>query len=48
MNQTKPETKDVKGQLPTNCNVNMAFNFTVGAVATAAALLIGYFLYVYW
>ena len=30
------------------CNVNSTFNFTVGALAIAAALVIGYLAYRYW
>ena len=47
MTQIKPETTDV-GQLQPGCNVNSTFNFTVGVAAIAAALLIGYVVYVYW
>ncbi len=45
MNMQKSEDKD---QMQTNCNVSSTFNFTVGAFATAAALLIGYLVYVSW
>ncbi|MDQ3582457.1 MAG: hypothetical protein M3495_13010 [Pseudomonadota bacterium] len=48
MNQMKAETKVNDGQLQSNCNVNMTFNFAVGGLAIAAALLIGYLVYAYW
>jgi hypothetical protein len=31
--------------IKSTCNVNSAFNFTVGAIAIAVAGLIGYFIY---
>ncbi len=37
--------KDGGRQAEPNCNVNSKFNFTVGAFAIAAALLIGYFVF---
>jgi len=30
---------------PSNCNVSMRFNFTIGAIALLAAALIGHFLF---
>lgn len=39
---------DDKGLMRTSCNVNSTFNFTVGGLAIAAALLIVYLAYVYW
>ena len=48
MNQTKTETKDVGGRLQPGCNVNSKLNFAVGLLAIAAAVLIGYLVYVYW
>ena len=44
----KSETNGAGARLQSGCNVNSAFNFTVGGVAIAAALLIGYIAYVYW
>ncbi len=43
----KTETNDVGGKLQPNCNVNSTFNFTVGGLAIAAALVIGYLAYVF-
>lgn len=45
MNIRKSDEND---QVQTNCNVNSTFNFTVGAFAIVAALLIGYLMYVSW
>jgi hypothetical protein len=39
---------DENDQMQTNCYVSSKFNFTVGAFAIAAALLIGYVMYVAW
>lgn len=44
MNQTKAND----GQRMHNCNVSMKFNFAVGGIAIALAVLIGYLAYVYW
>ncbi len=44
----KTQMSDVGGQLPPGCNVSSTFNFTVGALAIAAAVLLGYFVYAYW
>ncbi len=44
MNQTKSENEGTQR----GCNVSMKFNFTVGGVAIAIALVIGYVVYVYW
>ena len=42
------ETNGVGSTLQPGCNVNSMFNFTVGGLAIAAALVIGYLTYVYW
>ncbi len=42
------EMKDIGDTQQPNCNVNSTFNFTVGGLAIAAALVIGYLAYVYW
>jgi hypothetical protein len=47
MNQMKSETNAGDRPQP-GCNVNSTFNFTVGGIAIAAALLIGYLAYMYW
>ncbi len=44
----KAQRSDDNGLTRTSCNVNSTFNFTVGALAIAGAVLIGYFVYVYW
>lgn len=44
MNQTK--TND--GQRMRSCNVSMKFNFAIGGIAIALAVVIGYFAYVNW
>ncbi len=44
----KSETNDAGGQPQSGCNVNSTFNFTVGGLAIAAALLISYCAYLYW
>ena len=43
----KTEKNDIGDKLEPGCNVNSRFNFTVGGLAIAAALLIGYLVYVY-
>ncbi len=48
MNETKKVTNDVINNKEPMCNVNMTFNLIVGVLAIAAALLIGYVVYVYW
>jgi hypothetical protein len=48
MNQVKSEMNDTGDQPELGCNVNSTFNFTVGAFAIAAALLISYLAYMYW
>ena len=42
------EMKEMGDRQQSGCNVNSTFNFTVGGIAIAAALLIGYLAYVYW
>jgi hypothetical protein len=42
------EMNDSGGPPQSSCNVNSTFNFIVGGIAIAAALLIGYLSYVYW
>lgn len=39
---------DENDQTQTNCEVSSTFNFTVGAFAIAAALLISYLMYASW
>jgi hypothetical protein len=48
MNQMKSEINNTGDRTQTGCNVNSTLNFTVGGFAIAAALLIGYLVYVYW
>jgi hypothetical protein len=38
----KPDTKDSDGRRLRGCNVSSTFNFAVGGISIAAALLIGY------
>ncbi len=42
------QRSDGDSQPQPNCNVNSVFNFTVGGIAIAVALLIGYLAYVHW
>jgi hypothetical protein len=44
----KAETNDDSGKLTPGCNVNSTFNFTVGGLAIAAAVLLGYLSCAYW
>jgi|SoimicmetaTmtLAB_FD_contig_51_980449_length_568_multi_2_in_0_out_0_1 hypothetical protein len=44
----KAETNDDAAKSPRGCNVSSRFNFTVGGLAIAAALLIGYLACLYW
>lgn len=44
----KAEMNDEGGKVRPGCNVSSTFNFTVGGLAIAAALLIGYLACVYW
>lgn len=44
----KSEMKPSGDRQELGCNVNSALNFTVGGVAIAVALLIGYLAYIYW
>lgn len=44
----KSDMNDNPNRLETGCNVNSTFNFTVGGIAIAVAVLIGYLAYVYW
>jgi len=44
----KAQKSDDDSQPRPSCNVSSTFNFTVGGIATAAALLIGYLAYLYW
>ncbi|MDQ3746333.1 MAG: hypothetical protein M3444_18325 [Acidobacteriota bacterium] len=39
---------DVGNQPRPGCNVNSTFNFTVGGLAIAAAVVIGYLVYLFW
>jgi hypothetical protein len=39
------QKKDGDKQPQPGCNVNSTFNFTVGGIAIAAAVLIGYLVY---
>jgi hypothetical protein len=48
MNEIKTGASHEPNKLTGNCNVSMAYNFTVGGIAVATALLIGYFAYRYW
>jgi hypothetical protein len=48
MNQMKSETNDAGDRLQPGCNVSSTFNFTMGGIAIAVALLIGYLAYVRW
>jgi len=43
----KTNAKDDDRPQP-GCNVNSTFNFTVGGIAIAAAILIGYWVYMHW
>ncbi len=43
----KTDTNDAGDRPQRGCNVNSTFNFTVGGLAIAAALLIGYLAYAY-
>lgn len=42
------ETERVSEKLQSDCGVNSGFNFGVGVTAVAAAIVIGYCLYLYW
>jgi hypothetical protein len=44
----KAETNDDGTKSRRGCDVSSTFNFTVGGLAIAAALLIGYLACVYW
>jgi hypothetical protein len=44
MNRFRSGSRQTNDQ-PSNCNVSMRFNFTIGAIALLAAVLIGYFLF---
>jgi len=48
MTQTKSDSGTNNGKPLANCNVSMKYNFIMGGIAIATALLIGYFAYVYW
>nr|WP_281723029.1 hypothetical protein [Nitrosomonas nitrosa] len=48
MNQVKTESSNEHDKATGNCNVSMTYNFTVGGIAVAAALIIGYLAYNYW
>lgn len=48
MTETREQKIDTGGQLPPGCNVSSTFNFTVGALAIALAVLIGYLVRAYW
>jgi hypothetical protein len=39
---------DVRGEGRPGCNVNSTFNFTVGGLAIAVAVLLGYIAYARW
>ncbi len=41
------DTNDIKDRSKANCGVSSTFNFTVGGIAIAAALLIAYLIYPY-
>ncbi len=43
----KAQKSDVGSQRRPSCNVSSTFNFTVGGLAIAAVLLIGYLAYLY-
>lgn len=45
MNEHDGKGRDVGDQRGARCNVNQTFNFTVGAVAVVAALVILYMLF---
>lgn len=42
------EMSDIKDRPKANCNVSSTFNFTVGGIAIAAALVIFYLVYRFW
>ena len=42
------QLKRTDTQSQPGCNVNSKLNFTVGGVATAVALVLGYLAYVFW
>jgi len=44
----KSKTSDLRANREPNCNVNSVFNFTVGGLSIAAAVLVGYLAYVRW
>jgi hypothetical protein len=44
----KAEINDDTAKSSRGCNVSSTFNFTVGGLAIAAALLIGYLACLYW
>jgi len=48
IDMTQIKTEDHGGQRQPSCNVSMKFNFAVGGIAIAAALLICYLAYMYW
>jgi len=42
------QMKRADAQAQPGCNVSSKLNFTVGGVATAVALVLGYLIYVFW
>jgi hypothetical protein len=44
----KTEMNDDGAKLRLGCNVSSTFNFTVGGLAIAAAVLLGYLACAYW
>ncbi len=48
MNQMEKDNKDETGTVSPSCGVNMSFNFSVGAIAIIAGLMIAILLYINW
>jgi hypothetical protein len=48
MSETQIPSTGARGPVEPTCTVNSTFNFTVGALAIVAAVLIAYWVYVSW